>query len=67
MITPVFKQYKNGNYKVIALFAKRARGTMTNFIVQNKIDEVERLKTFNEAGYEYNERLSSETEWVFVR
>jgi uncharacterized protein len=67
IITPIFKQYKNGNYKVIALFAKRARGTMTNFIIQKKIDEVERLKTFNEAAYEYNERLSSETEWVFVR
>lgn len=67
IITPVFKQHKNGSYKVIALYAKRARGTMTNFIVKNKVGEVEQLKTFNEAGYEYSDQLSSDTEWVFVR
>ena len=67
IITPVFKQYKNGNYKVIALFAKKARGTMTNFIIQNKIEEAEKLKTFSEAGYEYDENKSAASEWVFVR
>ena len=67
IITPVFKQYNHGVYKVIALHAKRARGAMTHFMIKNKIDSVERIKTFNEAGYEYSKRLSSETEWVFVR
>lgn len=67
VITPVFKQYKNGVYKVIALHAKRARGTMTHFIIQNSIDKVEKIKTFNEAGYEYSDHLSSATEWIFVR
>lgn len=67
VITPVFKQYNNGVYKVIALHAKRARGAMTHFMIKNKIDRVERIKTFNEAGYEYSDHLSSETEWVFVR
>ena len=67
IITPVFKQYNKGTYKVIALHAKRARGAMTHFMIKNKIDKVERIKTFNEAGYEYSDHLSSEIEWVFVR
>ncbi len=67
LVTPVFKQYKNGTYKVIALHAKRARGTMTNFIIKNRIEKAEQLKTFNEAGYEYSDDFSTEKEWVFVR
>ena len=67
IITPVFKDNKNGEYKILAFYAKRARGMMANFIIKNKLQSVEKLKTFQEAGYEYSERLSTEKEWVFVR
>lgn len=67
IITPVFKDYKDGDYKIIAFYAKRARGMMANFIIKNKLKNVEKLKTFGEGGYEYNQRLSTEKEWVFIR
>lgn len=67
IITPVFKENKDGKYKTVAIFAKKARGLMANFIIQQRIDTPEKLKTFAEAGYEYSENLSSDKEWVFVR
>lgn len=67
IITPVFKEYKDGQYKTIALYAKRARGMMANFIIRQRIDAPEKLKTFAEANYEYSEKLSSDKEWAFVR
>jgi cytoplasmic iron level regulating protein YaaA (DUF328/UPF0246 family) len=67
VITPVFKEHKDGKYKVVAIHAKRARGKMANFIIRERIDQPEQLKTFNEGGYEYSENLSSDKEWVFVR
>ncbi len=67
VITPVFKDHKDGAYKIIAFYAKRARGLMTDFIIKNKIEVPETLKTFQEGGYEYSEPLSSDQEWVFIR
>ncbi len=67
IITPVFKDYKNGDYKVISFYAKKARGLMTRFAAQNNITEVEQLKTFNEANYEFSHKLSTNNTWVFVR
>lgn len=67
IITPVFKDNKNGEYKILAFYAKRARGMMANFIIKNKLQTVEKLKTFQEAGYAYSERLSTDKEWVFIR
>ena len=67
VITPVFKEDKNGVYKTVAIYAKRARGMMANFIIQQRIDTADVLKTFQEAGYAYSEPLSTEKEWVFVR
>lgn len=67
VITPVFKEHKNGAYKVIAIYAKRARGKMANFIIQNSIDQPEQLKTFTDGGYEFSDSLSSGNEWVFIR
>lgn len=67
IITPQFKEFKGGTYKTIALFAKRARGLMTDFILQNRIETPELLKTFGTDGYSYSELLSKEDEWVFVR
>ena len=65
VITPVFKDFKNGEYKVVMTWAKQARGKMTGFILRNGITNPEELKSFTE--YEYNEALSSDSEWVFVR
>jgi len=67
IITPVFKDYKNGQYKVISFFAKKARGLMTRFAVDQQIENVEKLKTFAVDGYAYDEKLSTITEWVFTR
>jgi cytoplasmic iron level regulating protein YaaA (DUF328/UPF0246 family) len=67
IITPVFKEYKRGNYKVVTIYAKRARGLMSRFIIKNKIVSPDELKDFNEEGYDYNEYLSSDVEWVFTR
>lgn len=62
-----FKEYKNDSYQIIGLFAKQARGMMTNFAIKEKITNPEELKTFHEGGYEYSEGMSSEKDWVFVR
>lgn len=67
IITPVFKEYKNGKYSIIAIFAKKARGLMSDFIIKNKIEEPEQLKIFNLEGYEYSEQHSKAGEWVFIR
>lgn len=65
VITPVFKDFKNGRLKVISFFAKRARGEMANFIIINKITNCNDLKLFNYDGYKYSE--SSNNEIVFTR
>ena len=62
-----FKEYREGTYKIIGIFAKQARGIMANYILKNKIDDPERLKLFNEDSYEYDEKLSTPEEWVFIR
>ncbi|MGZ2371936.1 peroxide stress protein YaaA [Ancylomarina sp. YFZ004] len=67
VITPVFKDLKNGQYKVISFFAKKARGLMTRFIIQNKITDPEYLKAFDSEGYAFNPHLSTDTELVFTR
>jgi len=67
VVTPVFKEHKDGKYKVVAIYAKRARGKMANFIIRNAIDQPEQLKTFTDGGYEFSDSLSSEKEWVFIR
>ena len=67
IITPVFKDYKNGQYKIISFFAKKARGLMSRYIIQNKIDQPEGLKGFNLAGYKLDKKLSGEKELIFTR
>lgn len=67
MITPVFKELKNGQYKTIMMFAKKARGLMVRYILDHHILSVDELKGFNTEGYGYSEELSTETEVVFIR
>ncbi len=67
VITPIFKEYKNGAYKTIAIFAKLARGFMTHYIIQNNIETIEGLKGFNTDKYRFDSKLSTNTELVFTR
>lgn len=67
IITPTFKEFKNGDFKTVMVFAKKARGLMSRFIIENEISEAEHIKAFDVEGYNYNESLSTENEWVFTR
>ena len=67
IITPHFKDKKNGQYKVISFFAKKARGLMARYVIQNRIEDVAGLKAFSEAGYVFSPEQSSETDLVFLR
>ncbi len=67
IITPLFKEKKGKTTKVVALFAKRARGMMANYIVQERVKRPEQLKDFSQEGYRYMASLSNETEYVYVR
>lgn len=67
VITPAFKDYKRGTYKVVTIYAKRARGLMSRFIIENSIVLPDDLKEFCEEGYNYNENLSTDVEWIFTR
>ena len=66
IITPVFKDYKNGKLKVISFFAKKARGEMANFIITNKIKKVQELKAFTNLGYQFSQ-VTEEGELLFSR
>ncbi|WP_282126904.1 peroxide stress protein YaaA [Marinifilum flexuosum] len=67
IITPAFKDLKNGQYKMISFFAKKARGLMTRFIIQNGISNPDDLKAFDLDGYIYNPNLSKDNAPVFTR
>ncbi len=67
IITPSFKEYKDGKYKMIAIYAKMARGYMSNYIIKNKISNPEELKLFDMESYTYNDQLSEGDNWVFTR
>jgi cytoplasmic iron level regulating protein YaaA (DUF328/UPF0246 family) len=67
VITPAFKDWKNGQYKMISFFAKKARGLMARYIIENQITDVEQLKGFDVAGYQYSTELSKANDWVFTR
>lgn len=67
LITPVFKDQKNGQYKIISFWAKKARGLMARYIIDKRIDEPEQLKGFDYDGYRFNEAMSDGDTWVFTR
>ena len=67
IITPSFKENKNGKYQMVSFFAKRARGLMSRFIIQNNISDPEELKAFDCEGYYFNNQLSGVNDWVFTR
>jgi hypothetical protein len=67
IITPAFKEFKNGEYKMIGIYAKKARGLLSRYIIKNKLSDPEDIKSFNEDGYRYNKKLSKADNWVFTR
>ncbi|MCF8460808.1 MAG: peroxide stress protein YaaA [Flavobacteriales bacterium] len=67
LITPVFKDLKNGQLKIISLYAKQARGMMAGYIIRNGINTIEDIKGFSDGGYRYTTNLSDEHTWVFTR
>ena len=67
IITPVFKDMKNGEYKMISFYAKKARGLMTRFILENRIENARDIQAFDAEGYVYNPRLSAPGNPAFTR
>ncbi|MTI64540.1 peroxide stress protein YaaA [Methylophaga sp.] len=67
IITPVFKDWKNGQYKMISFYAKKARGLMSRYIIDHKLSEPEAIKQFDYDGYRFNEEMSKGDDWVFIR
>ena len=67
VITPVFKERKGFEYKVVTVYAKKARGEMIRYIIKNKVKDPNVLKNFDLDGYEFNRELSDENTWIFTR
>jgi len=67
ILTLSFKENKNGIFKVIGIYAKKARGMMSDFIIQNRIEDVGQLKEFSGGGYSYQDKLSTADNWVYTR
>ena len=67
VITPEFKEIKNGTTKMISFYAKKARGMMARYIIENRIDNVEDILSFNLDGYSYDSALSNDSKPVFTR
>jgi cytoplasmic iron level regulating protein YaaA (DUF328/UPF0246 family) len=67
MITPVFKDFKNGEYKTVMTFAKKARGLMVRYIIDNNIKTIDGLRNFNKESYRFSEEMSTENELLFTR
>jgi len=67
LIQPVFEDWKNGKYKIISFYAKRARGLMVRFATVNRLSEPEGLKDFDYDGYAFEPSVSDEKSWVFRR
>jgi len=67
VVTPIFKDWKNGDYKLISFFAKKARGTMSAWLIKNQISDPQQLQNFRVNGYRYSAKLSEPLNPVFVR
>ena len=67
VISPVFMDKKNGKYKIISFFAKKARGLMTRYIIKNRIEDITDIQNFEEGGYFFSEAMSEDNKPVFCR
>ena len=67
IVTPIFKDWKGGKYKIISFYAKKARGLMARYAADHQLENAEDLKFFDVDGYKFDPEQSSETDWVFTR
>lgn len=67
LVTPQFKDWKNGQYKMISFYAKKARGLMCRYAIENRITEADDLKGFDLEGYRFSTEQSDADNWVFLR
>lgn len=67
VITPHFKELKNGQYKVMGVYAKKARGMLSRYIIKQRMTDPEMIKAFDQDGYCFNAAMSSDLDWVFTR
>ena len=67
IVNIAFKELKNDTYKIIGIYAKRARGLMVNYMIKNRLTEPESLKDFNVEGYQFRQAMSDDLTWVFTR
>lgn len=67
IVTPIFKDWKNGQYKIISFYAKKARGVMSAWVLQNQVTDLESLLTFDGSGYQYSQNDSDALNPVFLR
>jgi len=67
IITPVFKDYKDGKYRVVGIYAKKARGILSRYIIKHRLSDPEDIKMFNEEGYTFDKSLSQGNLWAFSR
>lgn len=67
VVTPQFREEKDGESRIISFFAKKARGTMARYAIENRIEDPQGLKSFDRDGYRFNAAASTEIEWIFTR
>ena len=67
VISPVFKDEKNGKFKIISFYAKKARGAMARFIIEQKVANIDGLKDFDTGGYKFQNEESSDDRMIFTR
>ncbi|MBA4806103.1 peroxide stress protein YaaA [Brevundimonas sp.] len=67
VVTPQFREQKNGESRIISFFAKKARGAMARFAIDERVERVEDLKAFDRDGYRFDKAASTDNEWIFIR
>ena len=67
IITPQFKERKGDGYKMIGIYAKRARGLLSRYIIENRLQDPEAIKAFSVEGYQFNPELTKSDQWTFTR
>ena len=67
VVTPHFREEKDGESRIISFFAKKARGAMARYIIENRIENPEDMKAFDTDGYRFNTAASSDGDWIFTR
>ena len=67
IVSPIFKDEKNGKFKIISFYAKKARGMMASHFIKNRIDSIDGLRKFNNSGYQFESSESTDLQPVFLR